>query len=309
VVAKIRSLRDVLVTLFVVALGMQIQIPSKSMMVAVGALTLVTILSRFITVMPPMRILRYGVRMGALTSIALAQVSEFSLVIVALGHSLGHIDRSIVSLVAIVLVITSTLSTYMVMVNHRIANWLDRLFGRAGVQESSSTESQVGASHAPAVLLIGCHRIGASLVEYLTLLGTDFSVIDFSPEVHRKSRGRKIRCSYGDISHEATLEHAGIREAKILVCTIPNDYLRGIDNERLFQILKKVNPTAKIIMTAERLSVARALYDLGADYVVIPRWLAADRLAQLIKNAETGSLDTPREAEMKKLREADEVVP
>jgi len=140
-------------------------------------------------------------------------------------------------------------------------------------------------------------------------LGTDFSVIDFSPEVQARYRKRGIKCVYGDISHIDTLEHAGVHEAKILVCTIPNDYLRGIDNQHLLPMLRKLNPTARIIMTAERLSVARELYALGADYVILPRWLAADRLAQIIKDAEAGTLETRRAAEQKKLKSAEEAVP
>ena len=59
---------------------------------------------------------------------------------------------------------------------------------------------------------------------------------------------------------------------------------------------------------AERLGVARELYAEGANYVVMARWLVADRLAQLIKHAESGSLEQMHAAELEKLAEADEVV-
>jgi len=309
VVAKIRSLRDFFVTLFFVSLGMQIQVPTKSLIVAAAVLTGVTIVGRFVTVLPPMRLLRYGTRIGTLTSINLAQVSEFSLVIVILGFSLGHINREIVSLVAIVLVSTSTLSTYLILWSQKIAGGADRLFSRAGVVDPQAKETR-GEAAAPApIVLVGCHRTGASLVESLVQLGSQFTVIDFNPEVHRKLRSRGIRCVYGDVSHEGTLDHAGVREAKILVCTIPNDYLRGISNQTLFRLLRRLSPQAKIFMCAERLADARELYALGADYVLIPRWHAADRLAVLIKDAETGSLDPQREADLAKIRAADEAVP
>lgn len=308
VVAKIRSLRDFFVTLFFVALGMQIQLPTKAMLIAAGVLTVVTIASRFLTVMPPIKILKYGNRMGALTAISLAQVSEFSLVIVALGVSLGHVGKDIVSLVAIALVVTSTLSTYMIMANQAMAKGIDRILSRAGVEDAQAVESREHKLTAP-IVLVGCHRNGASLVEVLRQLGANFSVIDYNPEVHRKLKGKGVPCVYGDISSQDTLEHAGVAEAKILICTIPNDYMRGIDNQHLFQILRRLNPSAKIIMTAERLTVARELYQLGADFVVVPRWLTSDRLAQLVKDAEAGSLETLRDAEVAKLRDADEPVP
>jgi Kef-type K+ transport system membrane component KefB len=57
---------------------------------------------------------------------AIGQISEFSLVIVSIGYSLGHISKDIVSLTAIVLVITSTISTYMTLNNHKICGFLLR---------------------------------------------------------------------------------------------------------------------------------------------------------------------------------------
>src|SRR6185369_11281665 len=98
VIAKIRSLRDFFVTLFFVSLGMQIQVGSASMLIAAGVLSAVVLLGRFLPVLPA---LKYGRRVGILTSLALAQVSEFSLVIVSLGLGLGHVGKEVVSIVAI----------------------------------------------------------------------------------------------------------------------------------------------------------------------------------------------------------------
>src|SRR4051812_19148845 len=121
VVAKIRSLRDFFVTLFFVALGMQLQIGSIAIVIAALVLSAVVIVSRFVTVGPTLYALRYGSRVGTLSSIATAQTGEFALVIAALGVSLGQIDSSITSVLALTLVITSTLSTYMIMANHALA--------------------------------------------------------------------------------------------------------------------------------------------------------------------------------------------
>ena len=85
VVAKIRGLRDFFVTLFFVALGMQLQIGSMQVILAALALSAFVIASRFITVGPALYLLGYGSRVGALCSFALAQAGEFALVIVALG--------------------------------------------------------------------------------------------------------------------------------------------------------------------------------------------------------------------------------
>jgi Kef-type K+ transport system membrane component KefB len=78
------------------------------------------ILSSFFIIIPILRLLKYSYRFGLISAISLAQISEFALVIVAFGHKLGHMSQDIVSLTAIVLIITATISTYMTLNDHTI---------------------------------------------------------------------------------------------------------------------------------------------------------------------------------------------
>ncbi|MFN8645070.1 MAG: cation:proton antiporter, partial [Candidatus Binatia bacterium] len=121
VVAKIRGLRDFFVTLFFVALGMQLELGSPRVLLAALVLSAVVIASRFATVTPMLMAAGYGARVGVLSAIALSQAGEFALVIVSIGLVLGQIDREVTSVMALTLVVTSTLSTYMVMSNHALA--------------------------------------------------------------------------------------------------------------------------------------------------------------------------------------------
>ena len=156
VIAKIRSLRDFFVTLFFVALGMQITIGSASTLVAAGVLSLVVLAGRFVPVMPALKVMKYGQRVGILTSLALAQVSEFSLVIVSLGLGLKHIGQDVVSIVIVALVVTSTVSTYMIQWNHKIAGGIMKLLAKKGVIDSQEKETKsMGKRHHP-IVVVGC---------------------------------------------------------------------------------------------------------------------------------------------------------
>jgi voltage-gated potassium channel Kch len=115
-------------------------------------------------------------------------------------------------------------------------------------------------------------------------------VIDFNPKLHEQLTSRGVRCLYGDISHRDVLEHAGVEHAKVLVCTLSDDFLRGTSNERLLQTLRGMNPEAKIIVTADSIAHAVRLYEQGADYVVLPRVLAADDLENVIALVCAGNL-------------------
>src|SRR3989337_2943210 len=144
VIVKIRSLRDFFVTLFFVSLGMQLVVTSTAGIVTGLVLSLFIIVSRVVTILPTSYAVKLGSRVGVLSSLHLAQSSEFSLVIATLGFGYGHISQEIVSLIAITLVVTSTISTYLVIGSHAIARTAVRLLEGVGVKSSHHQEESDG---------------------------------------------------------------------------------------------------------------------------------------------------------------------
>src|SRR5215212_8541054 len=185
VVAKIRSLRDFFVTLFFVALGMQLQIDSLQVVLTAVALSAFLLASRFVTIGPAFYLLGYGTRVGALCSIALAQAGEFALVIVALGLALEHVGRDVASILALTLVLTSTISTYMVMANHAVAHRVVHTLRGLGIPERPRKGDDGGPDHEheAELVVLGFHRVASSLVYHAqgSSKGHDLLVVDFSP--------------------------------------------------------------------------------------------------------------------------------
>jgi len=311
VVAKIRSLRDFFVTLFFVSLGMLLRVPNFGTVGIALALSIVVVVTRFATILPLLRFLGYGNRVGFLSSIHLSQISEFALVIVLIGVSspYHHVGQDVVSLVLLVLVVTSTLSTYLIDASHKVTAALVRALRGTAFEDPQSRDFPSQEAHAAPIILVGCFRIGASLVRELQEDGKEFEVIDFSPEIHSNLQKLGVRCIYGDLSHLDTLEHAGISGAKVIVSSIPDDFLRGTSNGKLLAVLRKVNPTAKIILTADSLDTARELYASGADFVIVPRLIAARYLMRIIEGAELGDLESMREIALSGLSTRQEVMP
>jgi Kef-type K+ transport system membrane component KefB len=307
VVAKIRGLRDFFVTLFFVALGMQLQVGSLSIVLSALALSAVVIVSRFITVGPTLYFLKYGSRVGTLCSIATAQTGEFALVIVALGVALGQIDSSITSILALTLVITSTISTYMIMGNHALARRAVALLKQLGVEERPDPTSGFDPHEGPRdVVLLGFHRTASSLIHESqgTAHGRDILVVDFSPGLRRL----EIPVVYGDISHLDTLEHAGLEEAGIVLSTVSEDFLRGTDNVTLLRQIRRLNPHARVILTAETIERAHQMYAAGADYVILPRIETARAIVDVLDAIERGELDELRARALANLADRTEVL-
>jgi voltage-gated potassium channel Kch len=308
VIAKIRALRDFFVTLFFVSLGMQIVVSSSSVITSAAIISIFVILSRFVTVIPALKALKYGYRFGILTSISISQISEFSLVIVSVGYGLGHISKDIVSLTAIILIITSTISTYMTLNNHRITGFLLDILGKIGLKERDSAETATANHRGKSLILLGCHRIGSSLIESIKDRYRDFLVVDFSPEVDARLRILNIPFLYGDISHQDTIEEMEIQHAKVIVSSISDDFLRGTDNLRLLKQIKRLNPNARVIVTAETIKKAVEMYKAGADYVLIPRILSANYLLEIIDIALNGRIDELKIRELVALEKRREII-
>src|SRR4029453_4772554 len=137
VIAKIVSIRDFFITLFFVALGMGIPNPLNNLSILALAVlaALFLIASRFLSVYPLLYTLPNGHRVSLLTTLNLSQMSEFSLVIAAIGVTAGHIDRQILSIMIFVFVITSIVSTYMIQYSDPLQKTISRFLQGIGLRD------------------------------------------------------------------------------------------------------------------------------------------------------------------------------
>jgi Kef-type K+ transport system membrane component KefB len=290
VIAKVLNIRDFFITLFFVSLGMQIPNPAESpaILTAAAVASVFLIATRFISVFPVLYVLNNGMRVSLLTSINLSQMSEFSLVIAAIGAANGHIGQDILMIIIFVFGITSVLSTYTIKYSEPLQKALGGILKKAGFKETLLHEKNKPGSKE--IFLLGFHRTASSLIGQIAELeenGQDslkerLTVIDFNPAAHPHLKNLGIDVIYGDVSHPDTLQHSGIGDAKLVISTIPDRILVGTNNLKLLRHVKALSPQAKIIMTAENADAALAMYAEGADYVLLPRRLAADKLYELI---------------------------
>jgi Kef-type K+ transport system membrane component KefB len=320
VVAKVISIRDFFVTLFFVALGMQIPLPSGEVIGLALVASAFLVASRFVVVFPLLRYLGLGHRASLLPSINLAQMSEFAMVIAAIGLADHHIGQKTVSVLIFVFAITSVASTYMIEYSHALQARLARWLHRVGLRD---LDEQGGEGAAPAhahkdVVLLGFFVEASALVQELELAGAGSDgrhpvldrllVIDFNPEVQTELVRRGIACVYGDVSHMETLRHADIAEAALIVSTIPDTILKGTSNLDLLHRARRLSPSAHVIVTATRTAAALELYQAGADYVFIPRLQSAAQMAAALTQGLAGGFAELRREQIDHLRMRNEVL-
>jgi Kef-type K+ transport system membrane component KefB len=319
VVAKAVSIRDFFVTLFFVALGMQITIPSLHVLAIALLASAFVIVSR-VVVVPILYALRLGLRTSIVPAINLAQVSEFSIVIASLGVTLGQIHQDVLTIVIVTFAVTSVVSTYMINFSHPIQKLLTAAFKTLGLKDldAASLAGQDGEEplHQP-VIFLGFFRDTSSILYEFEHEGSatearqfieKILVIDFNPTVMRELRRKKIKCVYGDIAHADTLRHAGVEHADLVVSSITDDVLRGTSNLRLMNAVHTHAPNARVVLTTDHIPQALQFYEEGADFVFIPRLYSAAACARILRKGLAAGFEEVRSQAIEHLSKRQEVL-
>jgi Kef-type K+ transport system membrane component KefB len=318
VTAKLTTLRDFFITLFFVALGMTIPIPNGSVIGLALIIAAFTVVSRVLTTFVPLYFLKQGLRASLLPAINLAQISEFSLVVIQTGVVAGHIRTGTASAASFAFVVLAVLSTFAIGRSDQITRTSIRLlkgFGVRDLDHSHAGHDEAGGGHGETrrILILGFFRAASALLSEIERQNPDLKdqigVVDFNPLVFQSLTGRGVHVTYGDISNVDTLVHAGVGKAEIIILSVPDSLLKGATNEKLVRHVRSLNQTAKIISTADLLSDVEDHYAAGADYVVVTRLSDAHELFTVIEAVDAGLLEDKRVEIDARLRERGEVLP
>jgi Kef-type K+ transport system membrane component KefB len=317
VTAKVTTLRDFFITLFFVALGMTIPIPNSSTIWLALVIAAFTVVSRIVTTFLPLYFMKQGLRASLLPALNLAQISEFSLVIIQTGIIAGHITPETSSAASFAFVILAVLSTFVIMRSDPITRWAIGPLKRIGFRDldHSQTAGEHDAGHGAArrIVILGFFRAASALLSEIERqnksLLEQISVVDFNPNVFRTLTARGIHVIYGDISNIDTLMHAGVGKAEIIILSVPDSLLKGANNEKLVRHVRSMNPDAKIVSTADMLADVSDLYAAGADYVTVTRITDAAELYKVIEAVDSGLIEDKRAEMDRLLSERREVLP
>ncbi|MBI4193227.1 MAG: cation:proton antiporter [Candidatus Colwellbacteria bacterium] len=295
IAARLRPLRDFFLILFFVGLGSQM-VSGLSLSVLANAL----LLSLFVLVVNPLIVLLimgalgYRARTSFLASLAVAQISEFSFILMALGGRLGHVESRDVSVVTLVGAFTIFVSSYLIMYGREVFSRFKNLLAVFEFRKHLRHGERAASRLANHVIVIGAHRVGASVVRALLEAKKKFVVVDYDPRVVRSLARQGVEVFYGDASDEEILSLAGAERAEIVVSTVPSH----ADNAAVISMMKRLNPRASVVATGESEHARHELYRLGAHYVVLPHLLGGMHLAHVLVRPRASS-------EFSRLRERD----
>lgn len=277
---RIKPLRDFFLVIFFVVLGSSVPLtgPLEYLPHIVLFVLFVLFISPIIVIII-MELLGYPKRASFLTGVSIAQVSEFSLILAAVGFRLGHIDELTVSIITVVAVITIIGSTYMI--NHsdwiysKLSRYLKLIQGRKIIKIAKEEIKEKKP-----IVIIGFHRTGQSIA--LNLPKSKILVIEFNPDTIEKLKSENYEHLFGDISDPEILNEIDFESTEVIISTIPSfdDTLRLLDHAK--KIKESHNPDLSVIVRADDEREAKLFYKKGADYVMLPQFTSGQYLGRVI---------------------------
>lgn len=311
VLTKVTSVRDFFVTLFFVGLGMGIPLPNGADVLLLAVLMAgFAVASRYLIFLPLLYVTGFDRRSSVVSATRLVPISEFCLVIAYLGLGFEHLTAETVGAVIFAFVITALVYPWLFAKSDDLYHRLAPVLGAIGFKAPVNAKQDEEAEEDYELVLLGFHRVASSLFYELEQNDPELLkktlVVDFNVALHPEIERRGATAHYGDIANLETLQHAGVDQARVIVCTIPDDILKGTTNVALTKALRAMCPEAAIVTNAVQVTDVKALYDAGADYVFLTRLDSARSLMPALEAAVVGSIREFRENQEFHLGKVDE---
>ncbi|MGW5917465.1 cation:proton antiporter [Nocardia fluminea] len=297
--ARLVSLRDFLLLFFFLDLGAKLEFTDAGQQITDAVVFSVFVLvGNPLIVIVIMALMRYPVKVGFLAGLTVAQISEFSLILAALGLGLGHITNATVSLITMVGLMTIGGSTYLILYSHQIYARIGRflkVFDRTG-KRVADTAADAIRSDAAEVVLYGLGRFGSHVANSLSQAGYQVLAVDYDPSRVGADQLPGITAIFGSAEDTYFLETLPLIRARAVISTIP-----ALDtNMALVHALRQHGYTGRVAVTAFTRHDAEQLHAAGVDTVLEPFALAAQASARefigLIGITESEPTDTDPDA-------------
>lgn len=286
IAARLAPLRDFLLLFFFIALGAALDLSLLSHHVP-GAIvfSLFVLLGNPLIVLTIMGAMGYRKRTGFLAGLTVAQISEFSLIFIAMGISLGHLQQDILGLVTLVGIVTIALSTYMITYSHQLYAVFEPLLG---VFERKNAPMEPETSHPHGqydVIIFGLGRLGTGIATRLRNRGVRVLGLDFNPTAIKYWKAQGLPTAYGDVTDPELIAELPLKHASWVVSAIPQHHsglVIGDTRKTIIQLINASGFKGKLATISQSRRETEELEAAGVDLVLEPFEDAADRAADLL---------------------------
>jgi len=276
--SRVRPLRDFFIIIFFIVMGSRLEVNMiDTYLFEAIMFSLFILIGNPLIVMILMGFMGYTKRNSFYVGLTMAQISEFSLILLAMGVYMGHLKHEILGFATLVALITIAGSAYFILHADKIYKILEKYLSI--FEQKNLLKNKIKSKHIKSeVILIGCHRLGGGIMKTLQKMNKKLMVIDYDPELVKSLASKGINVRFGDVSSAVFLDNIDFSGSKVIISTIPDFEI----NKFLVKYFNSNRPSATIIAVASYSYEADRLYKLGATYVVIPPYLGRRYIQDLI---------------------------
>jgi Kef-type K+ transport system membrane component KefB len=284
VAGRLAGLRDFLLLFFFIDLGLRLEVGSVgSSLASAAVLSLFVLIGKPLIVMAIMGYMGFRARNGLFAGVTVAQVSEFSIVFVAMGVGVGHVGSVTLAVTTTVAIITIAASTHLILYSERLyallMPWL-RIFEREVPFREARGVLGPHDLAAPDVLVVGMGRYGRRLAEQLHRAGRRVLGVDFDPELARRAALGPLPMFFGDAADAGLLDSLPLEGTRWVAITLPD----ADDALALVNALRQRRFAGRIALAARNESDLRRLGRARPDLLLKPFDDAADQAARLLSS-------------------------
>lgn len=276
ILSEILPFRDSFNSLFFISMGMLLKVEMLGgQWMLVASLTLAILVGKTLTGAGSVLLLGFPQRMSLLVGLGLAQVGEFSFVLLRQGASLGLVGEQDYQRFLAASVFTMILTPIVIQLSPRLAARLPELRGlRRFFPEPGQVElEQQTAPLSAHVILCGYGLNGRIAAKVLRRASIPYVVLDINPETVTRAAAQEL-IFFGDASNAEILDKAGIQWARAVVFAISDPFAL----DRAVAAARRANPRLTIIARTKRLDDAGPLTHAGASQVVAEEFEAAEEI-------------------------------
>jgi len=281
--ARLTGIRDFLLLFFFIDLGSRLDLSTMGEdLLPAFILSTFVLVGNPLIVMAIMGAMGYRKRTGFLAGLTVAQISEFSIIFIAMGIGIGHISNNTLGLVTMVGLLTIALSVYMILyagpLFEKLSPWLSFFERKQPYREMNAETMLDDADSPPDVIVIGLGRYGGQLAAQLKTAGLDVLGLDLDPEAAQDSRGLGIRVKFGDAIDAELIATLPLHSQGWIVSTLPD----FDSNRTLLRLLRESQYGGELVFVARDDASGMALKGIGASIVLYTLRDAVNRATEVL---------------------------
>ncbi|WP_445946143.1 monovalent cation:proton antiporter-2 (CPA2) family protein [Shewanella sp.] len=261
--ADIRPFRDLLMGLFFISIGMLLDFGLvMQYWWQVILILLAVVITKAAVVYGLLKLVGEPFKVAMSTAISLAQVGEFSFVLLALAVNYQLLENQISTILVMVAVLSMSIAPWLVRNSVTIAKKLQG--NHKGSHQELAPANVPHSDSQELVLILGYGRVGQTIARFLKTEAVPYMVLDLDPTRVSEARAAAEPVYFGDACKLGILKQIGIRQANMVVLT----FCEPRQSEECLALCRKLAPDAKILVRTRDDSELTELKEAGATQVI-----------------------------------------